>query len=209
MRRLLLSLLLCLLWPWPALAADLAPLAAPDEAVVPGDPAWPLTRQGSGPLRFAVSADPQAAPPGSPPDAGGAFRIDFDLAAATPDAWACIGTGVRRSHYKSRGIEFAVKASRPVAGIILVTTSNPDNRQAQDRFFGTFHVGAGWKVLRLPFRSLAPHPAWPEEARRAGLTPGDQVLRPDSVEDIRIGLDAGRTGPGRGTLWVGAVRFFR
>jgi len=35
------------------------------------------------------------------------------------------------------------------------------------------------------------------------------VLRPDSVEAIRIGLDARRTGPGQGTLWVGAIRFFR
>lgn len=199
----------------PALASDLAPVAAQNAAVSPGDPAWPLTRQETGPLRFAVSLDGQAAPPApsaSMADAAlaeqGAFRIDFDLAGASEDC-ACIGTSTRQSHYRSRGIEFAVRASRPVAGIILLTTSSTDDRTAQDRFFGTFHVGTQWKVLRVAFRSLAAWPSWPEEARRAGLKPGDQVLRPDSVEAIRIGVDARRTEPGQGTLWVGEVRFFR
>jgi len=219
-RRPLLLLFFCLLAAalgGAALAAmpqpsDLAPVAAQDAAVVPGDPDWPLTRRDSGPLAYTVSLDAQAAPPPAfpeaAPDSGGAFRIDFDLAAAA-EQLACIGTGARRSHYRSRGIQFAVRASRPVAGIILITTSNPDDRKAQDRFFGTFHVGMQWKVLRLSFRSLAALPSWPAEARRAGLTPGDQVLRPDSVEAIQIGLDGRRTPPGRGTLWVGAVRFFR
>ncbi len=224
MRRLLLLPLLSVTITWllsaasfapalaPALASDLAPLAAHDAAVVPGDPDWPLTRQDSGPLVFAVSLDPQAAPPGL--DAGqdaalssaGAFRIDFSLAAPTED-YACIGTSTRRSHYRSRGIEFAVRASRPVAAILLITTSNTDNRASQDRFFGTFDVGTQWKVLRLPFRSLAALPS--AGARNPGQAPGDRVLRPDSVEAIRIGLDARRTQPGQGTLWVGAVRFFR
>lgn len=199
----------------PALAAasqesDLAPVAAHNAAVAPGDPAWPLTRRDSGPLVFAVSLDAQAAPPdqAAAQNSGGAFRIDFTLAAQAEDC-ACIGTSVRQSHYRSRGIEFAVRASRPVAAILYITTSNPDGRASQDRFFGTFHVGTQWKVLHLPFRHLAADPAWPAEARRAGLDPGDLVLRPDSVEAIRIGVDGRRTEPGAGTLWVGAVRFFR
>ncbi len=196
----------------PSRAADLAPLAAHDAAVVPGDPAWPLSAQESGPLRFKLSLDGQAAPPAALAEAvqsgSGAFRVDFSLAAAAEDC-ACIGTSTRQSHYRSRGIEFAVRASRPVAGILLLTTSNPDDRMSRDRFFGTFHVGTQWKVLRLPFRHLAADPSWPAESRRLGLAPGDLVLRPDSVEQIRIGVDARRTEPGQGTLWIGAVRFFR
>lgn len=194
--------------------SDLAPVVAQDAAVLPGDAAWPLTRQDSGALRYAVGLDPEAVPPGDAPApvpgqaSPGAFRIDFDLAQAAED-FACIGTSARQSHYRSRGIEFAVRASRPLAGVIFITTSNPDDRKAQDRFFGTFVVGTQWKVLRLPFRSLAAWPAWSAEARRAGLKPGDLVLRPDSVEAIRIGVDARRTEPGAGTLWVGGVRFFR
>ncbi len=205
-----------------AQASDLAPVDAQDAAVVPGDPAWPLTRQSAGPLRFIVSLDPWAEPPEATPEAGqntaqtwvqsrawaGAFRIDFDLA-APPEGCACIGTSERRSHYKSRGIAFAVRASRPLAAILLITTSSPDNRKAQDRFFGTFDVGTRWKVLRLPFRSLAALPSWPDEARSMGLVQGDLVLRPDSVEDIRIGVDGRRTEPGAGTLWVGGIKFFR
>lgn len=204
--------------------SDLAPVVAQDVAVLPGDAAWPLTRQDSGALRYAVGLDPEAVPPraasdsdsgsasGSASDSAsgspGAFRIDFDLAQASED-FACIGTSTRQSHYRSRGIEFAVRASRPLAGVIFITTSNPDDRKAQDRFFGTFVVGTQWKLLRLPFRSLAAWPTWPAEARRAGLRPGDLVLRPDSVEAIRIGVDARRTEPGAGTLWVGGIRFFR
>ena len=204
----------------PARASDLAPVDAHDAAVVPGDPAWPLARQAAGPLSFMISLDPQAAPPAAFSDVGpaaarnagqaaaGAFRIDFDLSART-GACACIGTSERRSHYRSRGIEFAVRASRPLAAILYITTSSPDDRTARDRFFGTFDVGAGWKVLRVSFRSLAALPSWPEEARRQGLVPGDLVLRPDSMEDIRIGVDGRRTEPGAGTLWVGGIRFFR
>jgi len=196
-----------------ALAAkesDLAPIVAQDYAVLPGDPAWPLSRQKSGPLAYEISLDPQAAPPGTAagPAGPGAFRIDYDLAAKAEDC-ACIGTTVRLSHYRSRGIEFAVRASRPVAGVIYITTSSTDDRNSRDRFFGTFHVGEGWKVLRLRFSSLAADPSWPAEAARSGYTPGDVVLRPDSVEAIRIGMDARRTEPGRGVLWVGGVRFFR
>jgi len=214
MRRLFLLCLLGLLavLSIPALAAELAPLSAQDEAVVPGDPAWPLARNSSGPLRFTVALDAQAGPPGveaAPSGPAGAFRIDFDLGQAVPGACACVGSSEHRNHYRSRGIEFAVRASRPLAGIIRITTSNTENRKAQDRFFGAFHVGTQWKVLRLPFRSLAVESSWPAEAARLGLTPGDLVLRPDSMEDIRIGVDAGRTEPGQGTLWVGAVRFFR
>jgi len=217
-RRLLLCLICCLLavalrglaLAAPPQPSDLAPIVAQDAAVLPGDPAWPLTRQDSGALRFAVSLDPQAVPPDAASDLAspGAFRIDFNLSAAVEDC-ACIGTSVRQSHYRSRGIEFAVRASRPLAGVIFLTTSNPDDRKSQDRFFGTFVVGTQWKVLRLAFRSLAAWPSWPAEARRAGLKPGDLVLRPDSMEAIRIGVDARRTEPGQGALWVGGVRFFR
>jgi len=196
--------------PQPPRPSDLAPIVAQDMAVLPGDPAWPLTRQDSGALRYTASLDPGAVPPGavSGPASPGAFRIDFDLGQASED-FACIGTSTRQSHYRSRGIEFAVRASRPLAGVIFITTSNPDDRKAQDRFFGTFVVGSQWKVLRLPFRSLAAWPAWQTEAWRMGLKPGDLVLRPDSVEAIRIGVDARRTEPGAGTLWVGGIRFFR
>ena len=102
-----------------------------------------------------------------------------------------------------------MRASRPLAAILLITTSTPDDRRSRDRFFGTFHVGTRWRILHLPFRSLAALPSWPDEARLLGLVQGDLVLRPDSVEDIRIGVDGRRNEPGAGTLWVGAVRFFR
>jgi hypothetical protein len=210
---LLAAVLSCPAWaasPKPPKASDLAPIVAQDAAVLPGDPDWPLARQTVGPLVYAVSIDSQAVPPGaaSGPAGPGAFRIEYDLKDKAEDC-ACIGTTVRLSHYRSRGIEFAVRASPPVAAVIYITTSSTDDRNSRDRFFGTFHAGEEWKVMRLRFSSFAADPAWPAEALRTGFTPGDLVLRPDSVESIRIGMDARRTAPGKGVLWVGGVRFFR
>ena len=49
------------------------------------------------------------------------------------------------------------------------------------------------------------------QARAQGLTPGDHVLRPDSVEDLCIGVVGARLPEGgQGvSLWIDSLRFVR
>jgi len=192
----------------PALAEPLPALrAAPNELASPGDPTWPLGPQNGGATGVVLHADDAV----RTPEGLQSFRAELPGDAKPGPPRACLGlaSATRRDLYKTRAVEFTIKASRPVAGLVIITSSNTENPKARDRFFGAFGIGTQWKTLRLPFGSLAPLPGWPEEAARQGFAPGDLVLRPDSVEDICIGAEAGRIGAQGVSLWVGGVRFVR
>lgn len=215
MRRLLpslplvLCLALCLTWcltfmAAAARAAETSPATGngaaqrleAGEQALPGHSAWPLGQRQENGFRVDISADPETpggfrleiAPdrktgptPGQKPGPAAALRL-------------CLGvtSAARLDLYKTRAVEFRIKASRPVPGILALTSSNTQNRSARDRAFGSFGIGTEWKTLRLPYGTLAPMPGWDEEAKRLGLTPGDHVLRPDSVEDFCLGAEVGR-----------------
>lgn len=212
--RLAPALLLCLCaLAGTALAEPLpALLSAPGEQATPGDSAWPLGPGAQAGIPLVVEADSAQPDPGGQPSfrveirpGGGAVKTD------TAALRTCLGltSSVRRNLYRTRALEFNIKASRPVQAIVTLSSTNTENPKARDRHFGSFTVGAAWKTLRLPYGSLAPLPGWPEEARRLGFEPGDLVLRPDSVEDICIGAEAGRLDAQPLTLWIGGLRFAR
>lgn len=204
--------------PCPAMAEPLPSLrAAPNDQVDPGDPTWPLGRSGSSGVQVVIAADEkQAAPNGLP-----SFRVELtpgpkhagpSAGPGAPQAMrTCLGlfSATRRNLSTTRAIEFTIKASPAVNGILVITSSNTEQPKARDRFFGSFSLGQDWKTLRLSYGSLAPLPGWPAEAQRLGFSPGDLVLRPDSVEDICIGAEASRIGAEPVTLWISGVRFVR
>jgi len=205
-RRLLACLIFSLcLAAAPASAEPAAPLRVqPGDQAVPGDASWPLGARFENGARLTVSAD-DATP--------GGFRIDI---APPPNqkpgpTRACLGLAstTRRDLYKTRAVEFRIKASRAVAGILVVTSSNTQDNNARDRFFGSFVIGEEWKTLRLPYGALAPLTGWDTEAQRLGLRPGDLVLRPDSVEDLCIGAEAGRLPEGPLSINIDGLRFVR
>jgi len=196
-RRVFCCVFLCLCLAAPAAAAGPEPASLgtalrleSGEQAAPGQAAWPLgTRQQNG-ARVDVAADP---------DTPGGFRVGISPAPGQKPVHStalrtCLGltSAVRLDLYKTRAVEFRIKASRPVAGLLALTSSNTQDRNARDRAFGSFAIGTEWKTLRLPYGTLAPMPGWAEEARRLGLAPGDNVLRPDSVEDFCLGVEAGR-----------------
>jgi hypothetical protein len=189
--------------PMPALRA------APEDMVEPGDPAWPLAVRVEHGARVGVSRDAEVRAPGGLP----VFRVELSPLPGGKEVSprACVGlsSAERRNLYKTRAIELYVKASKPVPGFITITSSNTENPAARDRFFGSFVIGAGWKALRLRYGDLAPLPGWPAEALRQGYSPGDLVLRPDSVEDICIGAESGRLPEEGVTIFLGGVRFVR
>lgn len=212
-----LTILLCL----PAVAQAAAPAALrvqPGEQASPGDAAWPLGERVEHGARVAVSADSdtcnkadRASDPAAP-----CFRLDIvplpgpGPSQAGPRACLGLASAGRLDLYKTRAVEFRIKASAPVAGILVVTSSNTQDRASRDRVFGSFVIGTQWKNLRLPYGALAQLPGWAEESRRLGLRPGDQVLRPDSVEHLCIGVEAQRLPPGESiTLWIDDLRFVR
>lgn len=190
---------------------ELYPRVVPGHVVRPGDADWPLGPVRAGGLAFEVFADAAMPSPGG----ANSFRVDYEFPARGPaqglaGELACLRSGARRDAAKTRGIQFAVRAGAPTRAVISINASNADDPRRVDRFYGSFTVGTGWKVVTIHYRSLALWPGWREQwtARPGGLA-GDGVLRPDRIEEIRIGLAPEQAPPGRGSFWVGDVTFFR
>lgn len=192
----------------------------PGDGFRPGHAAWPLGQRVEHGARVTVGsaeANSEAPAPAPAPPPAQAFRVDITPlpgqkpAPAAPRACLGLASAARHDLYKTRALEFRIKASAPVAGIVVVTSSNTQNRAARDRFFGSFVIGTQWKTLRLPYGALAALPGWDAQARALGLSPGDHVLRPDSVEDLCIGVEAARLPEeGQGVrLWIDSLRFVR
>lgn len=208
--------------PATTLPADRALRLQPGEDIRPGHAAWPLGERLEHGWRVTVSSADDPAHP-----AASGFRIEIvprhgpqgaapskgaAPAQSAADPRACIGlaSAGRLDLYLTRAAEFRIKASTPVAGMLMVTSANTQDSAARDRFFGSFGIGAQWKTLRLSYGALAPLPGWEALAARQGLRPGDGVLRPDSVEALCLGVEAGRLPPGQPvTLWIDSLRFAR
>lgn len=198
---------------------ELYPRVLPGHVARPGDADWPL-----GPVRgqgfsFQVLADGAL----RSPEGAESFRVDYAFPARAQSAapgpapvpalsgeLACLKSGVRRDAAKTRGIRFAMRAATPTRAVITINASNADDPRRVDRFYGTFTVGTEWKVVTIHYRSLAVSLPWREKwAALPGNLPGDGVLRPDRIEEIRIGLDPEQAPPGKGSFWLGDVTFFR
>ncbi|GAB6126387.1 hypothetical protein [Humidesulfovibrio idahonensis] len=200
--------LLCLFLPDATQAEPLPALRAePGDQARPGDATWPLGATASAEADVTVSVSGADGAPDT-------FQVEIRPRPGPdkqPGLRTCVGlaSGVRRNLYKTRAITLLIRASRPVAGLLTIGSSNTENPRARDRFFGSFVIGTEWKRLRLPYGTLAPLPGWPEEAARQGFAPGDLVLRPDSVEDICIGAEARRLPKEGVTLYIQDLRFVR
>lgn len=194
----------------------------PGDGFRPGHAAWPLGQRVEHGARVTVGSAAEINPTGTAePSPAQGFRVDIiplpgplpgqKNTPAAPRACLGLASAARLDLYKARALEFRIKASAPVAGIVVVTSSNTQNRAARDRFFGSFVIGTQWKTLRLPYGALAALPGWDAQARALGLSPGDHVLRPDSVEDLCIGVEAARLPEeGQGVrLWIDSLRFVR
>lgn len=199
---------------------ELYPRVAPGHVVRPGDADWPL-----GPVRargfsYAVLVDAAV----RTPEGRESFRVDYDFPPSGPGRapstgpapmlalegeLACLKSGVKRDAAKTRGIQFAIRGAVPARALLTINASHGGDQRRVDRFHGAFAIGTEWKTVRIPFRSMAVSAGWRDRlAARAGLLPGDGVLRPDRIEEIRIGLEPEQAPQGRGSFWVGDVTFF-
>jgi hypothetical protein len=162
-----------------------------------------------------------AADPAVPAPSGAAsLRLDFAApgAGARDDAGlACVVRSVRVSPNiqtdlsGSAGLEFSLRADRPLVGRLTVRSSNVETGIGTDRHYGSLVVGTTWRTHRVTYRTMTPDPGWDARAAAAEgevIVPGDRLLRPDNVEEIRICVEAGRLDA-PGALWIGDVRFFK
>jgi len=154
------------------------------------------------------------------PSGAASLRLDFRPAGADArgDAGlACIvrsvraAPGIQTDLSGSSGLAFRLRADHPLVVRLTIRSSNVETGVGTFRHFGGFVAGTDWRDVRAAYRTMSPDPAWtPEAAAAAGavIVPGDRVLRPDNVEEIRICVEAGRPDSGA-TLWIGDVRFFK
>ncbi|MBU1229326.1 MAG: caspase family protein [Proteobacteria bacterium] len=187
--------------------AGLAQYARPDpQAPLPLDPSWWVGTFRVGDARFSVDLDEKVKSKG----AGQSFRVEFAFPENSGEMLANVVSRRKRDFSGFAGIEFNVLATRPLAFFLFLNTSNPANPKMVDRFYATFRAGTEWQAVRIPFASLAASPGWINRlAEKHGLSPGDQVLRLDRVEELRIGVGPKTNPPGPGGFWVDQIRFYK
>jgi len=135
--------------------------------------------------------------------------IDFRFTEDMQQTVAAIENRKKRDLSLYGGVEFYVKATEKLYGQFDIITSNPEDLNMQDRWGGFFDIGTTWKKVRIPFDTLVVLRGWIREgARRHGSKPGDQVIRLDRVEGIRIGIDSKKNPATTGKLWIDKVRFY-
>jgi hypothetical protein len=155
--------------------------------------------------RFALE------PSEGPEDIHSALKIDYDFAGIKNWTLCNASNHKRRDLSLYSGIEFYVKATRPVTGRINVSTSVPDEPNTIDAWVTSFRAGTEWKKLRIPFSNLMIARGWIKgRAEKFGAKPGDQVFRPNRIEHFAVQVESSLNLPDiKGSLWVGKMRFYR
>ena len=136
----------------------------------------------------------------------GSLRIDFNFPSGIERSFARVRNDQSRDLSFYRGIEFYIKATRPLFGTLNLITSQPDDRLKADHWLGRYEVGTEWEKIVLPFDKLIMTTGWKESARQKM---GDHIFRPHRVEAILIGVWSTRIEPGKGTVWIDKIRSYK
>jgi len=124
--------------------------------------------------------------------------------------FAHLDNGKKRDLWLYTGAEFMIKADQPLTGKFNMLTSVSEDPNKMDAWMADFDIGTEWKIVRIPFDSMNIGRRWiKQSAAKMGARPGDQILRLDRVESVRIGVDSEFNPPVKGTVWIDNVRFYR
>ncbi|MBN2514853.1 MAG: hypothetical protein JXC33_02345 [Deltaproteobacteria bacterium] len=116
----------------------------------------------------------------------------------------------KRDLYMYRGVEFFVRASRPMTGHFYLLTSSPDDPNVMDAWTGEFAADKEWKLVKIPFESLTVGRGWIKGGdEKYGARHGDQILRLDRVELFGIGAIGRDNPPVKGQMKIDSIRFYR
>jgi hypothetical protein len=138
------------------------------------------------------------------------LKMTFDFSGKKGDAvFATMENRKKRDLSLFNGIEFFIKADQSLTGGFNLWTSMPDDPNRIDSWILQFAISTDWKRIRIPFDSLMVARRWIKTgAAQAGAKPGDQILRLDRVEAIRIGVDTELNPPVAGEVWLDKIRFY-
>jgi len=148
-------------------------------------------------------------------DSKGSLKIDFDYPSGLSrvEGYAGIMNLEKRDLSSYKGIEFYIKATRPLTVIFSMRTSLPNEPIKQDCWMGYFQIETGWIKVEIPFKKLMISQSWVGwRAQSHGFKLGDQIFRPNHTEAIEIFILAGENPPvnGRaaGSIWVAKIRSY-
>ncbi len=139
-------------------------------------------------------------------EAKGSLRIDFDFPPGIERRNARVRNNQARDLSFYRGIEFHIKATRPLFGTFNLITSQTDDKFKVDVWVGQFEIETEWKIITLPFNKLILGTDWRESARQKM---GDHIFRSHRVEAISIGVWSTRNEPGKGTVWIDKIQCYK
>jgi TolB-like protein len=140
----------------------------------------------------------------------GSLRIDFDFPAGIKEIFARMRNDQRRDLSFYSGIEFYIKATRPLFGTFNLVTSHPDDLNKIDYWVGHFEIETEWKKIEIPFNKLVIAVDWiKREPAGSPRKLGDQILRPYRIEAMSIGVWSTRNPPCKGTIWIDKVSSYK
>jgi len=137
------------------------------------------------------------------------MSFDFSVIKMGDKVFATMENRKKRDLSLFSGMEFFIKADQSLTGAFGLWTSMSDDPNRIDAWNSQFNISTDWKRIRIPFDSLTVVRRWIKEgAAKFGAKPGDQILRLDRVEAIRIGVDTGFNPPVAGKVWLDKIRFY-
>lgn len=167
-------------------------------------PGWNLGRHGSGKEAFQVRIDRSSGAEQST----SSVRVDFPKEPQMEN-FVNVTSLTKRDLSRYKGVEFYVKGSNDMGGVFQVLTSLPEAPNRIDNFLAGFRVTPQWAKVRVPFDSLVVNRRWIKKgAGNFGVEVGDQLLRLNLVEMVRIGVKGDEAVP-EATIWVDNVSFYK
>jgi len=140
----------------------------------------------------------------------GAIRIDFDFSGETgKDSHAKTINRKKRDLTLYNGVEFYARGTDDLLGQFYVLTSQPDDLQKMDLWTGLFEIDQNWKKVLISFGELLIARGWIKRgAKKQGAAPGDQIIRPNRLEEIQFRLASGRNKSTAGSMWIDQISFY-
>jgi hypothetical protein len=167
---------------------------------------WNLGFHRSGQDYFKVSPDRS----GGAENSAVSMRVDFDFTHGELDYFANASTYSKRDLSQFKGVELYVKGTEGINAYANLLSSQSDDPNKINNWVANFEITPEWRKIRIPFDSFVIGRSWIKGgAEKFGARTGDQLLRLNRIEAVRIGLKGKHIAPRKGTFWIDRISFYR